>query len=180
MPEVILPLLEQKAMFVTAYANACMLWWVSSVVFCSPALAGAWTRREDLTDPKNSKTLTGFGMILCVFFASIVVFGGLIIRYTHKVQVDIDKLTATFKEADGFFAAELTAFKWAMTVGTTSFILIWFAWLFLWYHLWREAQAAIPKIQRVRPVTKCHKESIFRRLRHNFGTFGRKNSLNRH
>jgi hypothetical protein len=126
--------LEQKLTYVNTIAHVCMTWWVSSVVFCASILAGVWLKRTELVE---SGMIHLLGAVLTIFFASIVIFGGLVrwlyLPNLHKEISDFSGITNGTRK--NFFSTELSAFKKSMVLGTGSFFLILLVWIALWIGL---------------------------------------------
>jgi hypothetical protein len=139
-------LIEQKMLYVNSTVNVCMLWWVSSIVFCGYVLAAVWVYREQLG---QLGYLLGLGIILFVFFFFIAYFGFLIVDRLVIVQKEIavfadelnyahlrKKLKAAGLDPDGgFFYTEIITFKRAMLTGALSFALVFAIWTIFWSFL---------------------------------------------
>jgi hypothetical protein len=89
-------LIEQKVSYVNSTVNVCLLWWVSSIVFCGYVLAAVWSQREQL---KQFGYVMGLGIILFVFFFFIAHFGFLIADRLVTVQKEIAILAAELNYA---------------------------------------------------------------------------------
>jgi hypothetical protein len=136
-------LIKQKMSYVNSTVNVCMLWWVSSIVFCGYVLAAVWLYREQLRQPGY---IIGLGLILFVFFFYIAYFGLLIADRLVIVQKEIavfadelnygylrDKLKASdLNPYGGFFYTEIITFKRAMITGALSFALVFAIWIIFW------------------------------------------------
>lgn len=131
--EIIRFLLEQKVAFINTTLGICMLWWVSSVVFSGSALAGIWLRFYRLID--NKSVVHWLGVILSVFFGSMVSFGIMIVMGLNNLGKEIDELAQRITPISNFYATELFYFKWGMILGTSSFVLVWIAWCVMWLRL---------------------------------------------
>jgi|GEM_PF-2486939 len=139
-------LIQQKMSYVNSTVNVCMLWWVSSIVFCGYVLAAVWLYRDQLREPGY---LIGLGLILFVFFFFIAYFGILIADRLVIVQKEMaifadeldygylrDKLKAAKLDSDGgFFITEIVTFKRAMITGSLSFALVFVIWIIFWSFL---------------------------------------------
>ena len=134
-------LLEQKIACVNMAGNACMAWWVSSVVFCGSIMAGVWLERKELI---KSNIFYPLGVALGFFFAGVVLFGVLMTwRYLCNLGKDMSVLEKLYLGNPGkeisalkkklkiktFFFTELSTFKWAMVIGTVSFFFILVLWI---------------------------------------------------
>jgi hypothetical protein len=64
--------LEAKTAYLSTVVSACMLWWVSSVVFCGSVLSSVYVKRREV---KRLRHVDWFLGIVAFFFLSIVVFG---------------------------------------------------------------------------------------------------------
>ena len=124
--------LEQKISFTNMLGNVCMTWWVSSVVFCGSILAAVWLNKQELA---ASGVIGWLGFVLFFFFATVVCFGILVIRYLDKLQKEISTLAKELNH-EGFFSNELSIFKLGMIDGTSSFALVLIVWVILWIGLW--------------------------------------------
>ncbi|HEU0144057.1 MAG TPA: hypothetical protein VFQ47_04665 [Nitrososphaera sp.] len=129
-------LIEQKMASMNTAGNVCMTWWVSSVVFCGSILAAVWLQREELAK-SGFFLLASFSFVLTVFFAGIVIFGIVAIKYLKKFHKDIFALAKELNQ-EGVFCTEVIYFKRAMEIGTGSFALIFIAWIILCISLWIE------------------------------------------
>ena len=118
--------LEQKVTSLGTLANVCVTWWVSSVVFCGSILAAVWINRGELVE---SNVIGWLGFFLFMFFLSIIGFGILVIVYLCRLHRELKR------NHKGYFSREIKFFIWAMSVGTSSFILILVGWLCLWIGL---------------------------------------------
>ncbi|HZG53942.1 MAG TPA: hypothetical protein VEZ40_17690 [Pyrinomonadaceae bacterium] len=125
-------LLEQKISYLNTVGNVCMAWWVSSVVFCGTILAAVWLNRTELA---GSGVIKWLGFVLASFFATVVVYGIVILKYLNRFQAEISALASELNHED-FFSNEIKTFKRAMVNGTSSFAIILIAWIFLWMGLW--------------------------------------------
>lgn len=125
-------LLERKLDFLKEIAQACMLWWVSSVVFCGTVIAAVWSKWEKL---KEQKVIRWLGIVLCVFFSSIVAFGYLVIVYLWNLEIELADVAKKLNLPDRNFQYELLTFRRAIWAGTSSFILVWIAWILMWVKL---------------------------------------------
>ena len=122
-------LLQQKIAFVNMLANVTMLWWVSSVVFCATILASVWYKRDLIRSPRQLRWL------LFVFFLSIVAYGVLVVAFLWGVEPEVSSLAAGLGADDDYFSTELGFFRAAVLVGTSSFVLVLLAWIFIWRNL---------------------------------------------
>ncbi|HEY0005552.1 MAG TPA: hypothetical protein VGB17_12140 [Pyrinomonadaceae bacterium] len=127
-------LLEQKLGYINMAGNVCTTWWVSSVVFCASILAAVWLNRTELV---QAGIIFWLGLILFVFFGSIVTFGTVSVFHLRKVRAEISRLAGLLdKDEKDFFSTELTAFRNSLIIATSSFVLIWGGWTALWLGLW--------------------------------------------
>jgi hypothetical protein len=129
-------LLGQKLGFANVAVNVCMVWWVSSVVFCCSILAAVWIQRNDLV---KSWIIHLLGVVLVIFFGGVTAFGTLIERlYLCKLHKGISDLTERLNQDDkDIFSTEIVTFRVVMFIGTSSFFLILIVWCFLWVGLAR-------------------------------------------
>lgn len=134
--EILRFLIEQKMSSLHTAGSVCMTWWVSSVVFCGSILAAVWLQKSDLVKA-GVFILVGLSLVLTVFFASIVLFGIVAIKYLWKFCRDMRKLTKRLNYG-GSFETEITYFIRAMKLGTWSFALVFVAWVILCISLWIE------------------------------------------
>ncbi len=139
-------LIEQKISFINSALNACMLWWVSSIVFCGTVLAAVWIKKEEL---QKQRLITGMFIILSIFFLSITGFGSSAIYFLSMTEDEISFLASTLKtqdalfriELDNFFRTELRAFQLAMWIGAGSFAFVWISLLYMWVKLPKEVSS---------------------------------------
>lgn len=132
-PENVRLILEQKLAYLNTVANVCMLWWVSSVVFSTTVLAGLWNQRGKLDMSFLFKF--GLGSLVTIFFCTIVGFGIAVILYIRSLRSDLSNNLRSLGCPESHFDSELTAFRRAMLLGTSSFVLVLFSWLFLMPHV---------------------------------------------
>ena len=125
-------LIEQKISYLNTVGNVSMSWWVSSVVFCGTILAVVWLYRTELTESGIIKWL---GVVLTVFFITVVVYGIVLIKYLNRLHAEVSALASELNY-ENFFSNEIETFKRAMVNGTSSFAIILVAWIFLWIGLW--------------------------------------------
>lgn len=125
-------LIEQKISYLNTVGNVCMAWWVSSVVFCGSILAAVWLNRAELVE---SGVIKWLGFALAAFFATVVIYGVLIIRYLDRVHREVSDLASQLNFG-AFLSTEIRTFRNAMINGTSSFAIILVAWLVLWFGLW--------------------------------------------
>jgi hypothetical protein len=57
-------LIGQKISYVNSTVNVCMLWWVSSIVFCAYVLAAVWSMRAVL----GPGYIAGLGVVHFLLF----------------------------------------------------------------------------------------------------------------
>jgi hypothetical protein len=131
--EIIRFLIEQKLIFINTTLSICMLWWVSAVVFSGSTLAGVWLREHQIME--NSKVIPWLGVILCVFFTSIIGFGVMIFIALWNIEIEINELALKLALVPNFYSTELIYFRIGIAIGTGSFILVLFAWIWLWNRL---------------------------------------------
>ena len=139
-------LIEQKISFINSALNACMLWWVSSIVFCGTVLAAVWIKRDEL---QQQRLITGTFIILSIFFLSVTGFGLSAIYFLAVVETEIAFLASSLKTQDdlllmqlsNFFGTELGAFRVAMWIGAGSFAFVWLSLLYMWRKLFKEASS---------------------------------------
>lgn len=129
-------LIEQKISSMNTAGNICMTWWVSSVLFCGSVLAAVWLQKAELVK-SGSLLLVGLSLVLTAFFAGIVLFGIVAIKYLKKFEGDICRLTNQLHH-HGIFRTETAYFIRAMKIGAWSFALILIAWVGLCITLWIE------------------------------------------
>lgn len=125
-------LLEQKFIFLNTIANVGMTWWVSSIVFCGSVLGGIWLKKKEVVDMAHFGLL---GFFLGVFFASIVLFGILMIFVTIELQTEIELLQEQLKVIGHRDHVGFLAMKFGYGLGATSFVLVLFIWAFMWRDL---------------------------------------------
>jgi hypothetical protein len=125
-------LIEQKLSFVTTAVNACMLWWVSSIVFCGSVLAAVWIKRVEL---REEHFIRWTGAILSIFFLAISCFGFFAIYFIRKVKTEIFSLAAGLRYEGKLFGTELGVFQGAMWLGSLSFLFVFCVWLVMWWRL---------------------------------------------
>jgi hypothetical protein len=130
-------LIEQKTTFINTAVNACMLWWVSSIVFCGSVLAAVWMKRDEL---RKERFMRWTGAILSIFFLAIACFGFLAIYFIGKGKTEISSLAVDLKYQGDFFGTELEAFQLAMWLGALSFLFVFVVWLFMWRWLSKGVQ----------------------------------------
>jgi len=117
-------LIEQKITFINTAVNACMLWWVSSIVFCGSVLGAVWLKRAEL---KEEQIVKWIGIILSTFFFAIAGFGFLAIYSIGCAQTEISSLAAALRYQGDFFSTELEVFRWECgLVPSVSFSYSWF------------------------------------------------------
>ena len=79
--------LESNLQCLSTIANVCMLWWVSSVVFSGSALSTVWLNLEKGKALPWPNLLAAI-IFITTLFASMIVFGGWMIRTTRKLQAE--------------------------------------------------------------------------------------------
>jgi len=137
-------LIEQKITFINTAVNACMLWWVSSIVFCGSVLAAVWIKRDEL---RKERFISWTGVILSTLFLAIACFGFLAIYFIGKGKTEISSLAVDLKYQGDFFGTELEVFQWAMWLGAISFLFVFLVWLFMWRWLSKGVHAPESKQQ---------------------------------
>ena len=127
--------LDGKIAFLTTVINACMLWWVSSVVFCGSVLSTTYVKRKEILKLRN---LNWFIFIVAFFILTIVAFGcGLgWLMYLERLQT-AELLGKLKLPADGY-KLEYQIFEWGLCLGTSSFVLVFITWVGIWKHLRKE------------------------------------------
>ena len=140
--ETLRKLLEGKVAFLVACVNACMLWWVSSVVFCGSVLSTTYAKRNQITKLKNFNWFAG---IVAVFFFTIVAFGfGVTYLMARERSQTADLLKMLNVQGD-LYSTEFYIFQFGIMLGTTSFVLVLITWIGIWRHLRSEAEAESDK-----------------------------------
>lgn len=123
-------LLEQKLKFVEIIANTSMTWWVSSVVFCGTIIGFAIWKLNALEE--LSKIFLGLlCFVIHLFFLSVVVYGLIIRNRVTHLKKDISILVNELNCESITFNNEMKGVKWALTNGTSSFVLIWVSWVII-------------------------------------------------
>src|SRR5918912_69759 len=122
-------LIEQKITYINSTINACMLWWVSSVVFYGSVLAAIWLKQHELKVKEQRFILDLLGSALSVLFLATAAFGVLIFWYSFYIQKDIDNLVGSLGGPADFFHTELSGFRWAIGFGICSFLLVTLIWI---------------------------------------------------
>ena len=146
-------LIEQKITFVNTTANACMLWWVSSIVFYGSVLAAMWLKQDEMKawlkqdELKRKKGMNQLGIVLSGFFLATALFGVVIIGYSFPVQREIADLAARLKYEGNFFGYEMWGFRVAMAFGIGSFLLVFFIWNRFWHHLYQQPKEEAPQLE---------------------------------
>lgn len=137
--------IEHKLSSLHTAGNVCMTWWVSSVVFSGTILAAVWLQRVEL---RRSAFMMGLILgVLTLFFAGVVAFGGVVIKYLKNFEEDVIEValrgggrTQPLTEMEivfcRLFRTELKFFICGMWVGTICFALILIAWICFWIGLW--------------------------------------------
>jgi hypothetical protein len=126
-------LLQHKLAFLGIAAQVLMLWWVSSIAFCGSVIAGFWLRRDDFVDMPSVHYIL-ITLTISVFLASLVAFGVWSIWSLDRLQADVVELVRrTSLESPGF--AEFVGVKWAVLIGTSSFVFVFATWLTLCWHV---------------------------------------------
>ena len=77
----------KKMDFIGSLTNALMLWWVSSIIFCGSALAGAFLYRAQLNELKWLKVI--FFIFMTTFVFCISQFGFLMIRRIRDAKQQV-------------------------------------------------------------------------------------------
>jgi hypothetical protein len=134
--EILLALLEKRMDFLNTIADASMLWWVSSVVFCGTIIAAVWLQKEMIL---NSDLFNGLFGLVTVFFASIVTYGFWTVWSVSKIGSQIELILEGLGEVTiSASLYETTGIIGAIIIGNTSFLLILLAWIVLWARWGRE------------------------------------------
>jgi hypothetical protein len=94
-------LIQQKILFVNYATYACMWWWVSSILFRGSILGAIWSKQEKL---KDRRPIIWLGVILFIFFSSIIIFGFVVILYLGRSRAEINALAANLKFGSKFFS----------------------------------------------------------------------------
>jgi hypothetical protein len=145
-PETLRFMIEQKMSYVNSVVNICMLWWISSIVFCGSILGAVWLNRDGLWQTAYVLVL---GIVLFVFLFYIVSFGILAADRLGLVQQEIAVLadllnyarlsaevdSAKLNVQEGFFHTEIVTFQRSMRIGAGSFALIFVVWIGFWIFL---------------------------------------------
>lgn len=124
-------LFAQKVAFINTVAHVSMIWWVSTVALCVSILAAVWLKKDEL---KEQGLIKWIGPALFFAFSTIIFYGLLIIFYLNQVQEEISAL-ATILKTSSDYSTELYYFRLAMINGTSSFVMVWIAWIVLWRKL---------------------------------------------
>lgn len=126
-------LLERKLDYISTLATVSMTWWVSSLVFCGSIFAAVWNQRPNLIDYQIICPLAAF---ISLFLLGLVLFGAQISWcYLPRLSRELSTLTQTAHDEKNILSSELAIFRWLMSVGTMSFILILLGWLLFWMTL---------------------------------------------
>jgi hypothetical protein len=118
--------LEGKAALFSTIINNCMLWWVSSVVFCGSVLSATFLKRNEIESLKNLKWFLG---IVGFFFVTIVAFGSCVGIMIVQVSSQMSGILKELSMPTDSFATEFHMFESGMWLGTSSFVLILVTWI---------------------------------------------------
>ena len=132
-------LIDVKAHTLYILMTTGMTWWVSSVVFCGSILAGTWIKHAELA---QLRFINWFCSIVLIFLLSIVIFGVWLSITFGKLGRDIKELSAQLAliaNIDAYHArlrdSEYKLLPGGTLLGTSSFVLIVFTWIGIWYFI---------------------------------------------
>ena len=122
-------LLTHKLAMLDLTATTSMTWWVSSVVFGAAIIAAVFTHKTKLSKLPGINLICFF---ITLFFITFPAYGLWIVHCNEMLQEELVALLTEYKRGStGLY--EFTAVKVAMYMGTSNFILLLGAWLWLWH-----------------------------------------------
>ena len=126
--EVLRLLLEKNLSFLETLTSSCMLWWVSSVIFCGSLLAGIWTKQDDIREMPFFNWLF---FVAFVFIASIVCFGFWVIEVSYRLESQAGNLLMLVN-SKAEIPAGFGTLRHGMLLGTSSFVFVLITLLGMW------------------------------------------------
>lgn len=118
--------IEQKMESLRSIQSTGMLWWASSVVFCSSLVGTVWYHREKLA---SLPILTSLGKAINFFLFTVIGFGILmVIKCMHlRSEILTHPNASNYPKVNSFSTDfEYTAISYL--IATSSFILIFICW----------------------------------------------------
>ncbi len=126
-------IIERKMLFMNTLGQVCMTWWVSSVVFCGSTLGGVWLKADRLVHAGWLTTVI-LGIVLTIFFGTVVVFAIFVVRFLSQLEPQLRVLVKSAGWQTSF-EEEVMLFKRTMQLGMTTFIIVLVTWLTMWMSL---------------------------------------------
>ena len=178
--EIIKILLAQKLQFLQKFFDTGMLWWVSAVVFCGVLLGIFWRYRYDLSDVKSS-TFDFFYLcsaLITLFLGSIVFYGFFMSWRVYLLNKEFESLIASINKSF-VMNSEFFTMIYAYWLGTSSFVIIFVAWLGLLRHIAKLRKRKINDSPDPHSFCPCSRPTRRRRLSR-FKTAGRRRTFTRY
>lgn len=126
--------LESNLQCLSTIANVCMLWWVSSVVFSGSALSTVWLNLEKGKALPWPNLLAAI-IFITTLFASMIVFGGWMIRTTRKLQAETTGILGELGEKRYFGQPVFRGIVVGVAIGSSNFFIVLVAWLMICYDI---------------------------------------------
>ena len=118
----------KKMDFLGSLTNALMLWWVSSIIFCGSALAGAFLYRTELDQLNWLKFI--FFFFMTAFVLCIALFGFLMISRVKDAQRQVADIMNEL-DIDEHIPVEFKLVIQGTCFGSWMFIGLTVLWLFM-------------------------------------------------
>lgn len=131
--ELVRMLAENKLEVLRMIGNVGMLWWVSAVVFCGTIVGVAWYYRDQILTLQEARIRALF-IVVSLFFVSIVVYGIWTVYGVYLLESDFQLLMSAHGANPVWDQrSEFVFVRVAYSIGTTSFIIVTFLWMGLYF-----------------------------------------------